>query len=108
MQIPGVPQEISIHPFNASVSEGMGETAFIDWIWSKRRDSPEFGKADRLASLQGTMWYGCQNPPGEITPGDPLPSSLAQPRCGEVLVWALVAGPTCPGRWGLTCSLQPP
>lgn len=74
----------NLHPALRACLWGDGETGFIDWIWSKRRHSPELGKADRLASLQGTMCSSCQNPWGEVTPGDSS-SNLAEPGPGEVL-----------------------
>lgn len=107
MQVPCVHQEISIQPSDASVSEGMGKTVFIACIWSKRRHSPELGKADRLVSLQGTMCCSCQNPPGKMVPGD-LPSSLAHPRPREVPGGGLVTGPNPPKQWRLISSLQSP
>lgn len=77
---------------------GHEETGFIDWIWSKRRHSPELGKADRLASLQGTMCCSCQNPCGETTPAD---LSAGEVLC-ELWQWGQPLG-----RQGLCCSLHP-
>lgn len=84
---------------------GHGETGFSDSIWPKRRHSPELGKADRLASLQGTVCCSCQNPPGETTPAD-LSSSLAEQGAGEMLCECWQWGQPL-GRQGLCCSLHP-
>lgn len=75
MQVPGVHQEMSTQPFNASVSEGRGNQYALTESDPGGDTALSLGKQiDLLCSK--VRCCSCQNPPEDVTPGD-LPSSLA-------------------------------